>query len=106
MADNGAILSRANAAAITWEDTARKRRLLSATDPVADTLEFCARELRLTLDNAALEEVTIAEFARMHDRSEITVRRWCRDGLLGRKVGKEYRIRRGESVPTFGRKAS
>ena len=104
--ESPAVLSRAIAAAEQWEAKAKERRQLSAHDPVADTLEFCSRELRLSLDNVALEEISTAEYAQMHGKNEVTVRRWCLRGLIGRKVGGEYRIRRGEPVPTFGRKSA
>lgn len=102
-----AILSQATGAATKWEQEALRRRAFSKTDPVADTLEFCARDLRASLDTAALEEVTTTEYARMHKRSPQAVRMWCRRGLiLCRKDGSEYYIQRGTAAPRFTRAAS
>jgi len=99
--------SQATNVATKWEVEAVRRRAFSKVDPVADTLEFCARDLRLSLDHAALEEVTTAEYARMHKRSPQAVRMWCRRGLiLCRKDGSEYYIQRGTAAPRFTRSAS
>ncbi len=86
-----------------WTAEAQRRREVSKTDPVSDTLEHCASKLKLALDDDALTELTTADYARLHHRTEQTVRRWCRLGLIAsRKQGAGYLIQRGTRPPTFG----
>jgi excisionase family DNA binding protein len=88
--------------ASTWREEAKKRRRMSAHDVSADVLDFCASEMLSELQDASAadREITVAEFAELHDVSVSTVRRWCQTGALtARQAGREYRIRRGEPCP-------
>lgn len=73
-------------AARSWKEEAKKRRAISATDPVADTLEYCAGELAARLQEAeqTTQGLTVEEYARLdHVRvTPQTVRTWIRRGQL------------------------
>jgi hypothetical protein len=80
-----------------WQDEARRRRKISATDPIADSLDYCAGELgelvrQLEADTAWL---TPGAYAEMHDVTPQTVRAWIRRGELdARDAGSGWLIRR------------
>ncbi|MFA6165358.1 MAG: helix-turn-helix domain-containing protein [Gemmatimonadaceae bacterium] len=102
-----AVLQRASTCAHHWTTEAEHRRSYSKVDPVADTLEACARQLLHSLDDASMQEVSTTEYARIHGRSVQTVRRWCALGqITARRDGRDYLIRRGEPAPTFTKRAS
>lgn len=85
-----------------WEVEGARRQQRSTNDQGADTLVACARELRARLAEAAPEdeELTPAAFGALHGRSASQVRRWCQQQRLAhRRVGRDYRIRRGAAIP-------
>lgn len=87
----------------SWKEEAEKRRAMSANDVGADVLDFCARQALLALQTASAddEELSPAEFGALPhiDKSPSQIRRWCRSGKIpARKVGRDYRIRRGVSA--------
>jgi len=73
-----------------WRDEAERRRVLSKTDPVADTLAFCASELSARIRAVSVaerESVTVERYAEIHEVSAQTVRQWCRRGLVPARMG-------------------
>jgi DNA-binding transcriptional regulator YiaG len=81
----------------TWRTEAAERRRISALDPVADTLEYCAAELQLRAREIehAREEVTPEQYARAEGVTVQTVRTWIRQGRLpARETPKGYRIQK------------
>lgn len=79
----------------TWRTEAAERRRISALDPVADTLEYCAAELQLRAREIehAREEVSPEQYARTAGVTVQTVRTWIREGQLNaRETPKGYRI--------------
>jgi hypothetical protein len=69
----------------TWMQEADKRRRISRSDPVADTLEYCAGELVARV-RAIREEkrLTVEQFANLPhiDKTPQTIRAWIRTGQL------------------------
>lgn len=97
-----ATASRIRSLADSWKKDAEKRRKMSSLDFAADILEHCASELENELRDVenADEELTVGSYAALHHKAPSTVRRWCMTGALpARRVGSEYRIRRGEPCP-------
>ena len=90
--------------ASTWRTEAAERRRISALDPVADTLEYCAAELQLRAKEIehATEELTPDQYARTEGVTVQTVRTWIRHGQLqARETPKGYRIPKGaKRAPT------
>lgn len=91
-------------AATDWASEAKRRRGISANDPVADTLEYCAGELKKRLENARAAEkgewLTVDEYIEaMPEGKRVTaqtVRGWIRRGMLSAKsTSRGYRIRAG-----------
>lgn len=79
----------------TWRTEAAERRRISALDPIADTLDYCASELQLRVREIehATEEVTPEQYARAQGVTVQTVRTWIRTGRLqARETSKGYRI--------------
>lgn len=80
----------------TWTQEAEKRRRISRSDPVADTLEYCAGELKSRLravygDN----RLTVEQYAKLPhvDVTPQTVRHWIRTHQLQAiETPKGYRI--------------
>jgi len=90
--------------AAEWEGDARARRRLTPRDLAADTLDYCASALRAAVAQVAEAhvELTVAEYAALHQRAEPTVRRWCATGALrARRSGRAWLIARGELPPAF-----
>ncbi len=88
--------------AASWQQDATKRKKLSAADPVADALEYCASELLFEMESAIDDddELSVAEFADLHGKARSTVRNWCAKGLITcRRKGRDWIIRRGEPCP-------
>lgn len=86
-------------AARSWKQEAAKRRAISAVDPVADTLEYCAGELAERIRDAELanEGLTVEQYARLPHVSVTaqTVRNWIRRGQLAAvETPNGYRIAR------------
>jgi hypothetical protein len=99
---NDKLMTRAQALASIWRNDAKKRRTISPQDNAADILEYCASELMAEFDALADDELTVAQYAEMHQRAPSTVRRWCQRGLIPcREAGREYRIRRGTPCPNL-----
>lgn len=85
-----AVIGTAEGVAREWRDEAERRRVLSKTDPVADTLAFCAGELVSRMRSVSIaerESVTVERYAEIHDVSAQTVRQWCRRGLVPARMG-------------------
>ena len=81
----------------TWKDEAKERRRISASDPVADTLEYCAGELaarmRAIAADAQLE--TVEQRAKREGVTVQTIREWIRTQQLPAQHGaRGYRIPR------------
>ena len=78
------IVTTVQSVARGWKDEAKRRRNISATDPIADTLEWCAGEVEQQLHTieTAAPALTVEQFARQHGVTSQTVRGWCRDELL------------------------
>lgn len=88
----------------TWRIDAKRRLAMSSHDVAGSILLFCSNEILRVLDTASAddEELSPAEFASLPhvQKSPSTVRRWCQLGRIPcRQVGRDYRIRRGESLP-------
>lgn len=91
------IVSVMKSTARSWKSEAEKRRGISAVDPVADTLEYCAGELAARLrDASALDQYeTVEERAKRERVTPQTVRNWIRTNQLAAEdSAKGYRIRR------------
>ena len=92
-----AYFASARTVAGEWQRTAESRRLISVTDPIADTLDFCATELlKVTRDmEDATQWLTTEEFAALHNCTPQTVRNWIRRGELdATDTGTGYLIHR------------
>lgn len=80
----------------TWADEAKKRRAISKTDPVADTLEYCAGELESRLRAVQDDNrLSVEQYAKLPhvDVTPQTVRGWIRTGQLqALDTPKGYRI--------------
>ena len=79
-----AVFASFRAVAEGWQAEAARRRKISATDPVADSLAYCAGELlsqvaQLSSDTAWL---SVADFAQLSRVTPQTVRTWIRKGTL------------------------
>lgn len=84
-------------AAEDWEREAQSQRRMSPTNPVADTLAYCAADLRERAKqaDAARRTCATAEYARTHGVAPATVRKWCARGELPgatRTVGGDWCI--------------
>ncbi|MBK8002408.1 MAG: helix-turn-helix domain-containing protein [Gemmatimonadetes bacterium] len=82
-----------------WAAEAAERRRISATDPVADTLEYCAGKLleRLHSLDQETEWLSTEDYAVMKGVTPQTVRNWIRRGeLRALRAGLGFRIRRTE----------
>lgn len=91
----------------SWISDATKRKAVTATDPVADTLKYAAAELleRVRLASCDTDEMTAEEFAARHQVLPATVRRWCKSGRIGARLTPNgYRIP-ADAIPPM-RKAS
>ena len=100
MAD--AVIGAVERVAKTWKDEAAKRRGISKSDPVADTLDYCAGELAARLK--AVEEttkfLTVAQFAARESVTEQTVRNWIRAARITAIVTPNgYKIDAAQSTP-------
>ena len=78
------ILASSRAVAETWRDEATRRRKISPTDPVADTMEFCATELLDHLQGVDRQTHWLGseDFAQLHGVTPQTVRNWIRNSEL------------------------
>lgn len=67
-----------------WEREAEQRKGRTPTDPVADAIASCARDLRQTMTRVDQESayLTVAQYAGQHGVHESSVRRWCMAGEL------------------------
>lgn len=99
-----AIQSAVSHLARQWQQEVERRRQMSPNDVTADILHHCATGLLTVITTAseADEELSPAEFGALSHvgKSASQVRRWCQHGLLEcRRVGRDYRIRRGAALP-------
>jgi hypothetical protein len=82
----------------TWRLEAEERRRISTSDPVADTLVYCAGELAARLRALASESTyeTVEAVAAREGVTPQTVRTWIRTNQLPAEHGaKGYRIPKG-----------
>ena len=87
------------AGAATWKTEVAERRRISAHDPVADTLDYCAGEMTSQLKALESDTVwlTVEQYADLKLVTPQTVRNWIRRGeLAAHDTEKGYRIKRGE----------
>lgn len=96
------LTSEAENAAREWRKEAEERRQISKSDPVADTLEYCAGDLAKRLENARVagEWLTVEEYAAQPDVDVTpqTVRAWIRSGQLAAvPTPRGYKIRKNET---------
>lgn len=101
-----AVILTVSGLALHWKSEAVRRRTMSAHDVTADILEHCAQSLLKALESASAddEELSPADFGALPhvNKSSSQVRRWCQENRIAhRRVGRDYRIRRGEAVPMF-----
>lgn len=87
----------------TWHNEAERRRKVTSTDPVADTIDYCAGEVeqlvkRLEEDTAML---TPGEYAKLHKTTPQTVTAWCRAGKIAgaEPKGRSWLIPRTAAAP-------
>lgn len=68
----------------SWRQEAEERRRISKSDPVADTLDYCAGELAARLRALAVESETetVEQRAARDGVTPQTVRAWIRTGQL------------------------
>lgn len=95
MAD--AVVDAVERAARSWRHEAEERRRISKSDPVADTLDYCAGELAARVRAAAAEAQleTVEQRAKREGVTPQTVREWIRTNQLAAQHGpKGYRIPR------------
>jgi DNA-binding transcriptional regulator YiaG len=80
-----------------WEDDAKKMKRISQVNPVADTRAYDASELSSLLDQIEkdTEQLTTAQFAKMHKTTPQTVTAWARD----KKIPAIPRGARGYLIP-------
>jgi hypothetical protein len=97
------VVEEAEKAADEWATEAKRRRTISKADPIADTLDYCAGDLKKRLENVVVvsddDRISVEEYAALPnvDRSPQTVRAWIRRGLLPAKsTPRGYRIRKNE----------
>lgn len=93
----------------SWREEAARRRQISRADQVADTLDYCAGELaaRLREAQAAVEELTVEQYAKQEGVTPQTVRTWIRHHrLAARETPKGYRIRKGEKLAVPARRTA
>lgn len=101
-----AIESAVGALARQWQQEVERRRQMSPNDVTADVLHHCATGLLSVLETASAddEELSPAEFGALPhvQKSASQVRRWCqREAIECRRVGRDYRIRRGAVLPSL-----
>lgn len=67
-----------------WKAEAGRRKKISAVDPVADAIDYCAAELEVALKDAELADafLTVEQYAARVQKSKQTVRGWCRKGKV------------------------
>jgi hypothetical protein len=84
-----AVVGAVERVAKSWRSEAKERRRISASDPVADTLEYCASELaarlRTIADESQLE--TVEQRAKRERVTPQTVREWIRTSQLTAQHG-------------------
>ena len=91
------VVMAAEGAAKSWSKEAEDRRKISKTDPIADTLDYCASELaaRIRAVQSVDEFESVEERAKRDHVTPQTVRIWIRTGQLSAEDGpKGYRIPR------------
>ena len=92
-----AVFAANRAAAESWQQEAADRRKISAIDPVADTLDYCAAEIfdRIAELDQKVNWVNTEEYAELHGITPQTVRSWIRSGDLdAHETPKGYVINR------------
>lgn len=68
----------------SWRQEVARRREVTPVDPVADTIDYQARELAVVLKQLRhdFRTLTPEQYARLVGKSASTVRRWCARGIL------------------------
>lgn len=92
-------LGEVRSVAKAWRDEASKRKGITPTDPVADTLVYCAGELEQRVvmleSDIATAVQTVEERAAAEGVTPQTVRAWIRNGeLTARRGANGYEIPR------------
>lgn len=96
------IFAQVEGVAKSWERDVEKRRLVTAVDPVADTIAYCASEVKKLVEQLKddTQLLTPAEFAGLHGASQQTVTTWIRMGKIpARKTGRGWKIPRSAEPP-------
>lgn len=96
------VSSAVEGVARTWRQEAELRRRISKTDPIADTLDYCAGEIAARL--RAVEEtgklLTVEQFARRESVTPQTVRNWIRGSrVAATETPKGYMIDATQIAP-------
>lgn len=73
----------------TWREEATRRRRVTAADPGADTLDFCATELekKVAEVRASTVRLSVAEYAELKNVSDQTIVNWIHRGWLKAERG-------------------
>lgn len=92
-------LGQVRSVAKAWREEASKRKGITPTDPVADTLVYCAGELEQRVvmieSDIATAMQTVEERAAVEHVTPQTVRSWIRNGeLTARRGANGYEIPR------------
>ena len=97
-----AVLAQVKNTAEAWRRDVKKRRAVSAVDPVADTMAYCADDLLSIVEQLSkdTEYLTPRQWAQQFPAgrrpSEQSVRNWLRTGELAGVMGSNgWVIRRG-----------
>lgn len=104
------IFAQIEAQVRSMDDEVKKRRRVTAVDPVADTTEYYAGEIRSLLDRLKkdTEMLSPRQFAQLHRTTPQTVNAWCRAGKLEGVVpnGRSWLIPRTAQAPKRRKKVA
>lgn len=91
------VIAQIRGLAQEWEADAKKQRRISLVNPVADTRAYDASELASLLDQIEkdTEQLTTAQFAKLHKITPQTVTAWARE----KKIPAIPRGARGYLIP-------
>jgi len=104
------IFAQIEAQVSSMEAEVKKRRMVTAVDPVADTTEYYAGEIRSLLGRLKkdTEMLSPRQYAELHKTTPQTVTAWCRSGKLEGAVpnGRSYLIPRTAQAPKRRKKVA